>query len=425
MAAQSATVKNVRVWHSDDYTRMVLDLDAPVQHNVVLANNPTRLILDLANTKLKAPLPALSLAGTPIEIVRSSVVNKKDLRLVLDLKQKVSPKSFFIKKSGDSDDRLVVDLYDVEIPSTTKSTGTKSVSEAVATNKNNSVRPADAATKNVAPSEKEPVDFETSGGASDTKSPASDAHKQRPILIVVDAGHGGEDTGALGPNHLREKDITLAITKELVKIINDEPGYTARYTRSTDIYLELKKRRDIGRSLKADLFISIHADAFTDTSARGASVFALSRNGATSETARFLAQRENDADLIGGAGAISLDDKDVVLAGVLVDLSMTATVNSSLQLGALVLKSLGAMTVLHANHVEQAGFLVLKSPDVPSILVETGFISSPEESRKLANPEHRTKIAQAIFKGVKQYFLQHPVASVATEKPVEKKKSKP
>jgi N-acetylmuramoyl-L-alanine amidase len=232
------------------------------------------------------------------------------------------------------------------------------------------------------------------------------------VLIAVDAGHGGADSGALGPKNMREKDVTLSIARELVRIINAQPGYSARLTRTGDYFIELQKRRDFARDMKADLFISVHADSFTDSSAYGASVFALSRKGATSEMARFLAQRENDSDLIGRVGGVSLEDKDPQLAGVLVDLSMTATVNSSLQVGSKVLSSISAIAPLHAKHVEQAGFMVLKSPDVPSILVETGFISNTGEAKKLASPEYRERMAQAIFKGVRQYFAQHPIAQV-------------
>jgi N-acetylmuramoyl-L-alanine amidase len=238
------------------------------------------------------------------------------------------------------------------------------------------------------------------------------AINSRPILIAVDAGHGGADSGALGPQNMREKDVTLSIARELVRIINAQPGYSARLTRTGDYFIELQKRRDFARDMKADLFISVHADSFTNSSAYGASVFALSRKGATSEMARFLAQRENDSDLIGRVGGVSLEDKDPQLAGVLVDLSMTATVNSSLQVGSKVLGSISAIAPLHAKHVEQAGFMVLKSPDVPSILVETGFISNTGEAKKLATPEYRERMAQAIFKGVRQYFSQHPIAQV-------------
>ena len=398
-AEQIATVKNVRIWRGADYTRVVLDLNAAVQHSLTLANNPNRIILDIPKTKLTTSLNNLALAGTPVEFVRSSTVNKNDLRLVFDLKKNVSPKSFLLKKQGDSDDRLVIDLYDAIEPSTAspaKNTHAKNITKVPA----NTLQEASGIEELVASEPKPLIEPKVNSNLS----------SKRAILIAVDAGHGGQDTGAIGPNNLREKDITLAIAHELVSAINAQPGFSARLTRANDIFIPLQKRRNIARDMKADLLVSIHADAFTNSAAKGASVFALSRKGATSETARFLAQHENESDLIGGVGGVSLDDKDAVLAGVLVDLSMTATVNTSLQIGSHVLNSISSMASLHAKHVEQAGFVVLKSPDVPSILVETGFISNKEESRKLATPSYRTQIAQSVFKGIRKHFMQSPPA---------------
>jgi N-acetylmuramoyl-L-alanine amidase len=234
--------------------------------------------------------------------------------------------------------------------------------------------------------------------------------QNRNIVIAIDAGHGGEDPGASGPRRLREKNVVLAISKELAAQINRTPGFKAVLVRTGDYYIPHKKRRDIAREKRADLFISIHADAFKSPKPFGASVFALSRRGATSETARYLAKRENESDLIGGYGSVSLDDKDKVLAGVLVDLSMTATLNSSLDVGRVVLGKLGRVAPLHKKRVEQAAFAVLKSPDVPSILVETGFISNPSEAKKLATKKYRKKLAQAVFSGVKEYFGKNPPA---------------
>lgn len=424
--AQAATVKNVRIWRAEGYTRIVLDLDAPVRYNLVLANNPTRIIVDVTNSDLKASVAKLPLASTPIDIVRASVVNNTDVRLVFELKQDVSPKSFLLKKGGDSDDRLVIDLHDAPtvLPATTSSTAAPSTAgkNSAAARNPVSEKPVSgqkAPDKTTAAQPIESANIEALMGDVDPQAqpepeivaPRSTT-TSRPILIAVDAGHGGADSGALGPKNMREKDVTLSIARELVRIINAQPGYNARLTRTGDYFIPLQKRRDFARDMKADLFISVHADSFTNPSAYGASVFALSRKGATSEMARFLAQRENDSDLIGRVGGVSLEDKDPQLAGVLVDLSMTATVNSSLQVGSKVLGAISAIAPLHAKHVEQAGFMVLKSPDVPSILVETGFISNAGEAKKLASPEYRERMAQAIFKGVRQYFTQHPIAQV-------------
>lgn len=405
--AQSATVNGVRVWRAPDHTRIVLDLDAPVQHSLTLANNPDRIILDVPASTLNAGLTTLPLADTPVLAVRSYVQNKTDLRLVLDLKARIAPNSFLLKAHGGMHDRLVIDLYDE--PAVTNAAAAVS-EKPLAVNE----KPAAPAVNNP-PSNIAPVAATKPAPApvvSDkTPAPANvDLQGKRTIVIAVDAGHGGEDPGAMGPNRIREKEVTLAIAKELIAAINAQPGFSGKLTRTGDYFIPLKKRRDIARNMKADLFVSIHADAFSKASARGASVFALSRNGATSETARFLAERENESDLIGGVGNISLDDKDQVLAGVLVDLSMTATLNSSLQVGHHVLNSMGGIAHLHKRHVEQAGFMVLKSPDVPSILVETGFISNPDESRKLATPAYRKQMAGSVFKGIRQYFYQHPPA---------------
>jgi N-acetylmuramoyl-L-alanine amidase len=408
--AQSATVNGVRVWRAPDHTRIVLDLDASVQHSLTLATNPDRIILDIPNSKLSAGLTKLPLADTPVIVIRSYVNNKTDLRLVFDLKAKVTPNSFSLKASAGMHDRLVLDLYD-EAPATALTTTAPppTARPAVST----SLPPAQVVNGAQPPiTNAKPAAVVGKTVVVPSPQPAAqvDLQGKRTIVIAVDAGHGGEDPGAMGPNRLREKEVTLAIAKELVATINAQPGFSGKLTRTGDYFIPLKKRRDLARTMKADLFVSIHADAFTKASARGASVFALSRNGATSETARFLAQRENESDLIGGVGDISLGDKDQVLAGVLVDLSMTATLNSSLQVGHHVLNSMGGIAHLHKRHVEQAGFMVLKSPDVPSILVETGFISNPEESRKLATAAYRKQMADSVFKGVRQYFYQHPPA---------------
>lgn len=413
--AQAANVDGVRVWRAPDHTRIVLDLDAPVQHSLTLAANPDRVIVDVPSTSLKAPLGQLPLADTPVLAARSSVQANGDLRLVFDLKAKVAPNSFLLKAHGGMHDRLVIDLFD-EVPATSPAA---TITPPAATS------PAAPATLPTTPLTPKPLVVDKPAVKPAAAQPATqpvakaDLSGKRFIVIAVDAGHGGEDPGALGPNRLREKEVTLMIAKELVAAINAQPGFTGKLTRTGDYFIPLKKRRDLARNMKADLFVSIHADAFTKASARGASVFALSRHGATSETARFLAERENESDLIGGVGDIRLDDKDQVLAGVLVDLSMTATLNSSLQVGQQVLSSMGGIAHLHKRQVEQAGFLVLKSPDVPSILVETGFISNPGEARKLATPAYRKQMAQSVFKGIRQHFYQHPPAGTYVAAQVE------
>lgn len=363
LSASAATVDSVRLWRAPDHTRLVFDLSGPVEHKLFTLKSPDRLVIDVERSSLKTSFNKLELAKTPIKNIRSAQRNKHDLRVVLDLSKSVKPRSFVLKKQSGKNDRLVLDLYDKDVSTKTVKT----------------------------------VDTTAQG-------------RKRDVIIAIDAGHGGEDPGAIGPRKLREKDVVFKISKELERLINAEPGYKAVMVRTGDYYIPLHKRRDIARNKRADLFISIHADAFTNPKARGASVFALSRRGATSETARFLAKRENDADLIGGVGSVSLGDKDKVLAGVLVDLSMTATLSSSLQVGHKVLGSMDKVAHLHKKQVEQAGFAVLKSPDVPSILVETGFISNPGEAKKLNTSSYRKKLSKQIFVGVKQYFYQYPPA---------------
>jgi N-acetylmuramoyl-L-alanine amidase len=253
-----------------------------------------------------------------------------------------------------------------------------------------------------------------SAASSEPELPAATAVKalkvadgagRRDVIIAIDAGHGGDDPGAIGPGRLEEKRVALAIAKELAAIVGRERGYKAVLTRNGDYFLPLKTRRDLARKAQADLMISVHADAFSDRDAQGGSVFALSDRGATSTMAAFLAASENEADAIGG---VSTEGKDDDLVKVLADLSLTATMDSSLRIGRHVLNSLGGVTRLHTNRVEQAAFVVLKSPDTPSILVETGFVSNPQEARRLASSDHQEQIARAIFSGVNRYFSQNP-----------------
>jgi N-acetylmuramoyl-L-alanine amidase len=356
--AAAVEVRDLRLWRAPDHTRLVLDLSAPVQHSLLELDNPRRLVIDLADARLAADPASLPLANTPIAQVRSGVRDGHDLRLVLDLREAIRPSSFSLKAGERSSDRLVIDLYDLGAAS-----------------------PAPVVRKRA---------------SSDDR---------RDIIVAIDAGHGGEDPGALGPGRLREKDVVLEIARELHRLFEAEPGFAPTLIRSGDYYVSLKGRRDLARRRNADIFVSIHADAFRDARARGASVYALSMRGATSTTASYLAQRENAADLLGG---VSLGDKEDTLAMTLADLSMTATLDSSLNIGASVLGEMGSFARLHKQQVEQAGFAVLKSPDLPSILVETGFISNPEEARKLASASYRRTMAKAVHRGIVQWFRVHP-----------------
>ena len=366
--AQGATVDGVRIWRAPDHTRLVFDLSAGVEHKVFTLFNPNRVVVDIKNTELLADLDALELAESGIASIRTGVHQKKHLRVVLDLNAQLQPKSFELKPNDKYGNRLVVDL----VRATTKQS------------------------------------VQASKPVSTTKTAAQVTSGKRDLIIVIDPGHGGEDPGATGRKKTKEKHVVMAIAKELQKLLEAEPGFKPILTRTGDYYVSLQKRRDKAREVNGDLFISIHADAFTNPSARGASVYALSERGATSTTAKYLADKENSTDIIGGVGGVSLEDKDDILKSVLVDLSMTATLGSSLDLGERVLKYMGQVARLHKHRIEQAGFAVLKSPDIPSILIETGFISNPTEEKNLGSRAYRQKLAKAMFFGVKQYFDMNP-----------------
>ena len=371
-------VNSARLWRAPDNTRLVFDLTGPVEHSVFTLSAPDRIVIDIKKTQLSTQLSGLTGGKSPITQVRTGKQGTDELRIVLDISEQVTPKSFTLTPNQQYGHRLVVDLFDqgASVPK--------------------HVAPQPAAT--AAPPAATPT-------AKLSKLPAS--HK-RDIVIAIDAGHGGEDPGAIGPGGVREKDIVLKIAQELQRQINAEKGFRAELVRTGDYFIPLRRRTEIARKKGADLFVSVHADAAPRAAAFGASVFALSDSGATSETARGLADSENRSDLIGGAGNVKLHDKDAMLAGVLLDLSMTASLSSSLDVGQKVLSNMGRITALHKKRVEQAGFMVLKSPDMPSILVETGFISNPGESKKLANRSHQQALARSIHTGIRQFFQQNP-----------------
>ena len=361
-ASATVEVKDVRLWRAPDHTRIVLDLSGPTTHSVMELKGPDRLVLDVKGAALQGVLTDLPLEGTPITRVRSGIRGGEDLRVVFDLAAKIEPSSFELKPNERTGHRLVLDLYDT------------------------------------APEKKSEV----------PKNPAKTVKQvdtRRPVVVAIDAGHGGEDPGASGPNKLREKTVVLAIAKRLKKKLEASPNYRPVMIRSGDYYVSLKGRRELARKHQADLFVSIHADAFTHPSANGASVYALSTRGASSTAAQFLADKENAADLVGGVAVSEMDD---VLAGVLTDLSMTATLDSSLSVGKEVLEEMGGFARLHKKQVEQAAFSVLKSPDIPSILVETGFISNPKEAKSLNSAGYQEKMASAIYRGVDRWFEAYP-----------------
>lgn len=354
-------IRNVRAWLAPDNTRLVFDLSGPVEHRLFTLSNPDRVVIDIEQVRLSASLDRLALTDSPVGAIRHSQ-RGEGVRIVLDLKDKVRPKSFDLKPNEQYGHRLVVDLEN---------------------------KPAPAL----------------------TRSPVSEPSGKRDIVVMIDAGHGGEDPGAIGPGGLREKDVVLAIAKKLKALIDARPGYRAVLTRTGDYYISLRGRTGKARKSSADLFVSIHADAFKDPRARGASVWVLSGRGASSEMGRWLAQRENSADLIGGVGSLSLDDKDDMLASVLLDMSMNASRKDSHQIASRIHTNMSRFARMHKRHVEQAGFVVLKSPDIPSILVETGFISNPHEARKLRTDRYQQQMAEAIYRGVIDHFWEKPPAA--------------
>ncbi|MFA7555207.1 MAG: N-acetylmuramoyl-L-alanine amidase [Spongiibacteraceae bacterium] len=355
VSAAPATIKDGRLWRAPDHTRVVLDLTAPVAHKVMTLKNPNRIVIDIENAQIKTVLSKLALQDSPISRIRTGVKDKTDIRVVLDLNASVSPRSFLLKANKQYGDRLVIDLFDKQ--------------QSVATIKH-----------------------------------VNDKNR-RPIVVAIDAGHGGEDPGAIGPGRLQEKRVVLEIAKELNYLLSQEKGYQPVMLRTGDYYVGLQQRRNLAREAQADLMLSIHADAFKDHRAHGSSVYALSRRGASSAMAQVLAEDANNSDLVGG---VSLSDKDGVLAGVLADLSMSASLDASMRIGGDIVQHMGKISRLHSSKVEQANFAVLRSTDVPSLLVETGFISNPGEAKKLSTKSYQRQMARAIFNGITGHFAASP-----------------
>lgn len=354
--AQTAHVNGIRLWAAPDNTRIVFDIDGPVDHVLFPLRNPDRIVVDLKNTTLNTDMPSPAADSPLLRTVRYASRNGDDLRVVFDLAGPVRPKSFLLKPNEKYSYRLVIDLYDAR---------------------------------------------EDGAGPKVIKANSDSATGPREIVVAIDAGHGGDDPGALGRHGTREKDVTLQIARRLERMVKREYGMSPFMTRKGDYYIGLKERYTKAREAKADLFVSIHADSFNDHRARGSSVYVLSERGASNAAAAFLAAQENAADRIGG---VSLEDKDDLLKTVLLDLSQSATIEDSLEVAGAIRDNLSRVGRLHSRRVQQAGFVVLKSPDVPSVLVETAFISNPTEERNLRSPQHQEKIAQAIMRGIRAYF---------------------
>jgi N-acetylmuramoyl-L-alanine amidase len=369
--SQQVEVQRTRVWTAPDHTRLVVDTAAAVSHKIFSLDNPGRLVIDIPDARLKDKLPTVE-SDEPLLIgMRSGVREGDDLRLVLDLKQRVRAKSFVLQPNDKYGYRLVVDLVPVQMKVSGKEKSGKGASKSGKPHLSIRTKPK----------------------------------KGRDVVIAIDAGHGGEDPGALGAKGTREKKVTLQIARQLAGLVKKERGMRAVLIRDGDYYLRLRKRISLARKHKADLFVSIHADAFRDRRVRGSSVYTLSHRGASSEAAKWLADKENSADLIGG---IDLRENDNMLATVLLDMTQNATLEHSNVAAKKVLANLRKVGAVHKGRVQKAGFVVLKSPDIPSMLVETGYISNPEEEKRLLSAGHRAKLARAILAGIKSYFASYP-----------------
>ena len=364
IAYASQAVRRVSVSRVQGSTTLLFDLSGPVIANSFTLESPPRVVIDLKRAVLAAPLEGLVLDGTPVTAIRSGKTPAGDLRIVLDLAD--AGVRAALRPLSANGHRLELQLMGQPGKAVASSVVTPSAPE------------------------------------------RSVAKRNRDLLVVIDAGHGGKDPGAVGSKGEKEKIVALQIAKLLAKRIDAQKGYKAKLVRTDDIFIPLRKRAEVAQKLDADLFISVHADAAPRLTASGASVFALSQNGATSSMARWMADRENDADSVGGGLNVKLHKDDPMVAGVLLDMSMNATISTSLDLGHQVLSQLGGVARLHQSRVEQAGFAVLKSAAVPSILVETGFISNVNDCQRLHDTRHQRKIAEAIFAGVDQYFRQRP-----------------
>ena len=390
-ATSASSALGVRVWPAEDYTRVTLEYDQPIKFSYLLVKDPYRLVVDLEEVEFNSVLQSLpgkiSETDPYIKLIRAGRNRPGVVRLVIELKGEVKPQVFSLAPVGEYGYRLVLDIYPAQpldplmalldkqplpqpIPEMTPGKGS-----------------------NEKPVEKPP-------GKSSTKPEVI-----RLVTIVIDPGHGGEDPGAIGRGGNYEKNVTLSVARRLKALIDAEPNMRSTMTRDGDYFIPLGQRVQKARRVQADLFLSVHADAFIKPTARGSSVFVLSDHGASSSAARWLANKENAADLIGG---VNINVKDPYLARTLLDLSQTATLSDSLKLGKHVLGELGRINSLHKGQVEQAAFAVLKAPDIPSILVETAFISNPEEEKRLIDDDYQDQMAGAILKGIKRYFAKNP-----------------
>lgn len=439
--AHAATrISSTRVWPASEYTRVTFESPVALKYQHFFVKDPERLVLDIENIELGPALKELAAkigAKDPyIQNVRVGINRANVIRVVLDLRTEVKPQVFAVPPAGEFGHRLMLDIYPAKPVDPLQALlnedlaafgkGNAANNDSIASRPRedgplpppeNKTKPVDSSPAREERNERNAVAGETSGPTdpvklarverAEPKAPAVATTKKSPraIVVVLDPGHGGEDPGAVGKRGTREKDIVLTIARRLKGNFDETTNFRVALTRDADYFVPLDARVQRARKLRADLFVSVHADAFVTPQANGSSVFALSERGATSSAARWLATRENEADLIGG---VNLSAKDGFLARTLLDLSQTAQINDSLKLGKLVLAELGEINRLHKPNVEQAGFAVLKAPDIPSILVETAFISNPDEEKRLRDAAYQAKMAEAIADGIKRYFAKNP-----------------
>lgn len=405
-ASKLPSVLAVRIWPAADYTRVTLEHDAPLKFTHFTVENPDRLVVDIEGVEFNSVLDSLARKVTTddpnIKLLRAGRFKPGVVRLVMELKGKVNPQVFTLEPAGEYGRRLVLDVYPVNPPDPMMALleGRKDAVEPLKAEQDFQI--ADSRSPETAPGKADkPVEAPEVHTSKKSGKPIVD----RLVTITLDPGHGGEDPGAVGKAGTYEKNVTLEVARRLKARIDAEPNMRAVLTRDSDFFVPLQMRVQKARRVQSDLFLSIHADAWIRPDARGSSVFVLSEKGASSTQARLLAQKENQADLIGG---VNLGSKDLFLARTLLDLSQTATINDSLKLGKYLLGELGHINTLHKASVEQAGFAVLKAPDIPSALIETAFISNPEEEQRLNDDAYQEKLAGAIVRGIRQYFIKHP-----------------
>ena len=420
LAANGASIVAVRVWPAEDYTRVTIEHKGQVKFTQSMVHNPERLVVDIEGIELNTVLKSLGDKVGPndpyIQQLRAANYKPGVVRLVMDLKGEVVPQVFNLPPVGDYQSRLVMDIYPTvpQDPLMRLVTAKQPTAPVAAPREVSKAEAAKAESAKPAVPEKPVVaEVEPSQKLAEKTSdvPSKPGKKSgRMVTIMLDPGHGGEDPGAVGARGSMEKNVTLSIARRLRQRIESDPNMRAALTRDGDFFVPLQTRVQKARKAKADLFVSIHADAWIKPEARGSSVFVLSEKGASSAAARYLAQKENDADKVGG---VNFTVADPHLARTLMDLTQTATQNDSLKLGKSVLSNLGSVNALHKSSVEEAGFAVLKAPDIPSVLIETAFISNPEEEKRLNDEEYQDKLAEAIMRGIRQYLARNPVQTGA------------